>query len=237
MTERSLRFAVLADDGRTSDIWKCWTVAGTGKSDVYLTSRPLGNALKLSLHHGGRWHVGFHPTKKDELFEPDTAPATRFLGEWARPNIGAEPFILAARILFPWSNPTDAHAVAPKGTVWIPCAPKGKMVEVALFLLSMATPPDDWPAKTSMGTALVGSLPLEGGGQVSLVYRNVPMWTDAQPLQGTPNYFRGQTKSDLAGANRMVAWGEAADGSLMFVESRLSVDDGSAALYLPKEGP
>jgi len=37
VTERSLRFAGLADDGRTSDIWKYWTAAGTGESDVYLT--------------------------------------------------------------------------------------------------------------------------------------------------------------------------------------------------------
>ncbi len=229
MAERSLRFAVRADGVRTSDIWKCWTAASTGRRDVYLTSRPLGNALKMSVHEGGRWHVGFHPEKKDELFEPDVAPATRFLGEWARPEVGSEPFILAARICFPWSNPVNARAAAPKNTIWIPCAPEGQMVEVLLFLLSTSTPPDDWPAKTSMGTGFVGHLPLDGGGQVSIVYRNVPMWTDAQPMQGTLNYFRGRSKKELPGANRMVVWGEAADGSIMFIESRVSVGGASAA--------
>lgn len=229
MTEHSIRFAIRAEDGRTSDIWKCWTATGTGKRDVYLTSRPLGNnALKLSLHEGGQWHVAFDSQKRDILFTPETAPPSRFLGKWQRPSAGSDPFVFGSRVLFPWSCPMDNAADAPQSTVWIPCAPARQMVEVAVFLLNVQTPPDDWPGKSSMGTLLVGFLPLEGHGQVAIVYRVCPMWDSAPEQRVTPSYFRDKSKSDIVDANRMVAWGEEADGSITFIESRLTVEGPSA---------
>ena len=68
MTERSIRFAVRGEDGRTSDVWKCWMNMRSGKRDVYLTSRPLGHALKLSLHERGQWHVGFHAERRKTTY-------------------------------------------------------------------------------------------------------------------------------------------------------------------------
>jgi len=229
MPERSIRFAIRTDDGRTSDNWKCWTTEGTGKRDVYLTSRPLGNALKLSLHGGGQWHVAFDSRKKDALFTPDSAPSSRYLGKWQRPNAGSEPFVLASRVLFPWSCPMDICADAPADTVWISCAREKQMVEVAIYLLNVPIRPDDWPDKTAMGMHLVGRLPLEGGGEVVIVHRLCPMWDSAAQKTGTPNYFRGQSRADLVEANRMVAWGEESDGSITFIESRLVVRGPSAA--------
>ncbi len=229
MPQRSIRFAIRTDDGRTSDIWKCWTTTGTGKRDVYMTSRPLGNALKLSLHEGGQWHVAFDAKKKGELFDPDSAPPTRFLGKWQRPSAGTDPFVLGARVLFPWSCPMDTPIVGPADTVWIPCAPERQIVEVAIFLLNVEIPDEDWPGKRAMETNLVGRLPLEGGGQVAIVRRTYPMWDAAPSKRGTMNYFRDKSMADLPEANRMVAWGEEADGSITFLESRLVVSGSSAA--------
>jgi hypothetical protein len=229
MSERHIRFAVRSEDGATTDIWKCWTSDGTGKRDVYLTSRPLGHALKLSLHEEGRWHVGFHSQKRDQLFSPEALPASRFLGTWDRPNALSAPWVLAARVCFPWSSPSKPPRDAPETTRWLECAPQGEMVEVAVFLVNATIARDDWPGKDAMKAGLVGRMPLDGGGEVVIVFRNAEMSVESQPKSGTTNYFRGKSKAGLVEANRIVAWGESPDGSITFLESRAVVQRGGAA--------
>jgi hypothetical protein len=91
MPKAEVRFCIRTVDGRTTDVWKCWLATGKEKTDVYLTSRPLGHALKLSLHESGQWHVAFDSAKKDVLFPPGETPATRFLGKWQRtPSPGVQ---------------------------------------------------------------------------------------------------------------------------------------------------
>lgn len=230
MPEVSIRFGIRSSTGACSNVWKSWSSRGAGKRDVYLASRPLGtSALKLSLHEHGQWHVGFDRTQKNRLFAPGTEPPTRFLGQWARASTIGQAFVLAARVFFPWSSPSISRVDAPPDTVWIPVAPEGKMVEVAVILMAAESPTADWPAKDTISTELVGRIPLEGAGEVTIVHRLVPMFTDAAPRQGTPNYFRGRSKDDLLTADRMVAWGEAPDGSNMYIESKVSVSGASAA--------
>lgn len=223
MPEHSLRFGVRTQDGRTSDVWKCWTKTGTGKRDVYLTSKPLGQALKLSLHESGQWQVGFDSNKKDKLFPPGELPATRFLGKWHRSQTGATPLVLAARVYFPWTSPSDAQRKAPHDTIWIQAAPEQQSVEVAVFLVYAQLPLDEWPGKVKLGAGLVGTLPLEGKGCACIVHRLVSTWPQLSAAQASPKYFRGKSKEDLAGANRLVAWGEEPDGSISFIEARLYV--------------
>ena len=223
MPELSIRFAVRTDDGRRSDIWKCWTNVGTGKRDVYLTSRPLGSTtLKLSLHESGLWQVAFDFKRKDELFSPEAVPPDRFLGRWQR-DAGSDPVVRAAVLLFPWSCPYAAEATDDP-IIWIRAAPENQMTEVSIVLINGQLPPDDWPGKISMGMQLVGLLPLEGRRTVAIVYRQCAMWKEAERKQGVPRFFKGMSKPDLANADRMVAWGEGPDGSIMFLESRLIVE-------------
>jgi hypothetical protein len=224
MPEHNLRFGVRTHDGRTSDVWKCWTRTGTNKRDVYLTSRPLGHALKLSLHEEGQWHVGFDSNKKDKLFSPGEAPLTRFLGKWDRPDVKTSPLVLAARIYFPWTSPSDAKREAPHGTVWIEAASAQQANEVAIFLVNEEIPANEWPGKASMNTALVGKLPLEGGGCVCIVQRMVTAWPQPSSTQATPKFFRGKSEGDLADANRIVVWGQEPDGSISFLEARVDVN-------------
>lgn len=223
MPKLCVRFGVRSDDGRCSDIWKCWTSAGAGKRDVYLSSPPMGkSALKLSLHDGGQWHIGFDASQRERLFEPGAEPTSRFLGQW-KPPIPSHDYQLASRIFFPWSCPSVVRPDVPPDTAWIRTAAEGQMVEVAVFLMNGRTPPTDWPGKTAMGTKLVGRFDLEQSGEVILVCREVPMFEDAEPRAGTPHNFRDQTDSDLLKADRMVAWGQAPDGSIMFLESKITV--------------
>jgi hypothetical protein len=222
MPEHSLRFAVHTAAGLSTDIWKVWTTIGTGKRDIYMTSRPLGSMLKLSLH-SDQWHVGFDANKRDQLFLPETFPPTRFLGNWRRPDLGHKPVILAARVNFPWSSPSIAEKEAPSDIVWIESAPEGLSVEVALYLVNVEAPLDDWPGKATLGTSLVGNLPLEGGGRVCVVHRNNAPLPEIPLKSGSPNFFRDKSLEDLKTANRFVVWGEQPDGSILFVESHLEV--------------
>jgi hypothetical protein len=223
MTEHAFRFCVVSDDGSSSDIWKCWTNSGQGKRDVYFTSRPLGNALKLSLHEAGEWHVGFSK-KPDMLFEAGKAPETRFLGKWLRPKSLVYPFVLAARLYVPFFSPSGSQRNIPGGTVRIPSAPVGHSVEITIFLLSTKVSPEGWPGRNNMGTQLIGNLPLEGGGRVSIVHRLTNVWPTIPKRSVVPNFFAGKNSTDLNNANRMVAWGEEADGSIVFVELPININ-------------
>ena len=225
MTEHAIRFCVVSDDGSSSDIWKCWTNSGQGKRDVYFTSRPLGSALKLSLHEEGQWHVGFFSNKRDKLFEAGKAPKTRFLGKWLRPESLLNPFVLAARLYVPFFSPSESPRNIPEGTVRIPSAPNGHSVEITIFLLSPKVSPEGWPGRNNMGTQLIGNLPLEGGGRVSIVHRLTNVWPSIPKRTVVPNFFAGKNLTDLRKANRMVAWGEETDGSIVFVELPININN------------
>jgi hypothetical protein len=220
MPERSIRFAVRSSAGLTTDIWKVWT---TGKRDVYMTSRPLGHALKLSVHEAGHWHVGFHSERKDQLFRAGEGPPTRFLGKGRFPEFERQPLVLAARVYFPWSSPTEAAKPAPDNVAWIECASPGQAVEVSLFLIRLEVFSNDWPGKKDMRTNLIGNLPLEGGGRACLVYRVDAPMPRIPELQLTPNFFKGKSMQDMRQANRMVAWDTEQDGSVTFIESQLAL--------------
>jgi hypothetical protein len=215
---------VAGAENRFSDIWKVWAMRGSGRRDVYMTSRPLGYAMKLSLHESGRWHIGFHADRRDQLFDPGSAPESRFLGQWdAASRLGAQPITLAARVIFPWGCATLAHTELPAGLAQIPNAPDHMAIEVALFLLDHDEPEGSWPGKNSMGTAFVGRVPLDGGGGATLVSRVIDMPQEALPRQGQAQYFAGRSREDLHDANRLVAWGQAEDGSICFMEAGLHV--------------
>jgi hypothetical protein len=223
MPDHKIRFAVSAPDGGRSDVWTCWTNVGKGKRDVYLTSKPLGYAAKLSLHESGQWHVAFLAEKRDELFDPGTAPPPdRFMGKWERADALKNPIVRAAVVYFPWSCPFAGEPVH-KPVAWLPIAPEKQMTEVWVLLIDGQLQPNDWSAKDSMGTKLVGHMPMEHGGTVAIVYGEVPMFEGGEPRQGVPRYFKGSSEADLAQVNRLVAWGAADDGAIMFLECPLTV--------------
>jgi hypothetical protein len=229
MPEHSIRFGVRTDEGRSSDVWKCWTNTGTGKRDVFLTSRPLGTALKLTLHETGRWHVGFHTELKDKLFPGGTAPPTRFLGVWNRGALEGRVWTLAARVYFPWHSPSAPHRDADKEVVWLASAPKGLANEVAVFLVSTEADAREWPGRDSLGTTLVGTLPLDQKGIIFIVHRPTDTWPRIPEEAPAPKYFAGKGPADIAEANRAVAWDEEPDGSISFIEMRVRLVPKGAA--------
>lgn len=226
MPEKSIRFGVTDHAGRRSSTWKCWTQVGLEKKDVYISCRELRGKLKLSLHETGRWHVAFDWNQFPSMFR-DSPPDTRFLSTWDKPASIIQGLTLACRIHFPWHVATIPDALDAK-VIWIPVAPQGQSVEVAVFLSEGEMVATDWPARVSMSTRPVGSFELDGGGCVWIVYRTCPSIEQKLPPASDPRYFRNAGEADLfMEGTRAVMWGAHEDGSVIFQESPVTVTKNS----------
>jgi hypothetical protein len=215
MGERSIRFGITDGSGRRAATWKCWTLTGVGKSDVYLSARELGYALKASLHQSGNWQVAFSPQFVEE--NPNAfsdKPNGRFIEQWPRPQQIAPGVTLAFRIVTPHSAvniPFDISLY--KSIVWIPAPPDNRAVEIDIIFTAPDTLVSGWPCKNSMNTQLIDSMSLSSGEKVWVVH-----WVTDMPnlgtLHGTPRYFKDKNKDDLIGAGlHILVFGDEKDGS------------------------
>jgi hypothetical protein len=198
MPEHSLRFGIIGQPGYRAETWKCLTYQGARKRrDVYIACRGLGNALKLSLHETGRWHVASDSQQFSQMFENANAPPDRFMGKWDKPVPPSAGLTLACRIHIPWDAATIPDPSLDTKVHWIPCAPLGQSVEVAVFLTERPLDNSDWPGRASMQTKPVGQLPLEGGGSISIVHRTCPTIEQAFRPISAPGYFKGKGEEQL----------------------------------------
>lgn len=149
---------------------------------------------------------------------------------------------LAFRIVTPANALTSPRPdTEAKGIVWIPNAPDGKATEADVILTAPGVQTSGWPGKRSMGTSLIGSLPLRNGMTAWVVYWIVPMPDLSRVNSGQINarYFRGRSRADINWAEslRAVVIGSEPDGSRVMydcavirkgIDPRLEVDHGSA---------
>jgi hypothetical protein len=192
MPKQIVRFGVSGQTGFRAETWKCWTSHGAGKrQDVYVACRRLGNALKLSLHESGRWHMAFDSQQFSQMFEEANAPPDRFMGKWEKPAPLIAGLTLACRIHIPWYAATIPDLCLDSKVHWIACAPLGQSVEVCVFLLERPLDNSDWPGRDSMQTKPVGQFLLDGGGSVSIVHRTCQAIEPALPPISGPRYFKG----------------------------------------------
>jgi hypothetical protein len=175
--------------------------------------------LKASLHDSGSWHIAY--SKK--FFEDSVAPVTpsrgdRFVEQWPRPRELASGLTLAFRIVTP-ANAVTAHRSKSEATgiVWIPNAPPGKAMEVDVVLTAPGVQTTGWPGRRSMGTSLVGSLPLQNG-QTAWVVAWVVDMPDLSKInngQISARFYRGRSYADIKAADslRALVIGSEPDGS------------------------
>ena len=227
MAQRSLRFAIRDDHGRRAATWKLWTEAAGGRSEVYLASRSLGRYLKVSLHESGDWHFAYEQRAFEARVQGTSPSATdRFIRKWKRPAELAPGLTLAFRVNTPASAvTTPIEAGLPAGLIWVPNAPEGMATEIDIFLVKNTTRSTSWPGKTKMGTSLVGSVPLENGETVWVVYWVVPMPDFSKAFTGgRGSYYKGVSEKHLHGANlKALVFGEEADGSRVFYDVPVQV--------------
>lgn len=74
-----------------------------------------------------------------------------------------------------------------------------------------------------MNTDLVGSVSLESGDRVWVVYHLID-WTDPPAVTGRLRFGKGKTAADLRGEGvRALAWRQEADGSIAFLDAPVKV--------------
>ncbi len=222
--EAKMRFGVRSEDGRTSNVWICWT--HPEKGDVYLTSDALGKVLKLSDHPTGRSHIAYHYEKRDELFTPLTLPKDRFILKQEDAERVDEACRLVACVFFPSGSPHDVTRKASADTIWLPEAPEGQATEVGIFRFNVEPLPNTWPGKRE-GAGLVAYLPLTGAGRLCIVWRLSVFHMPPTPKNtGTPGLFKGRSEDDLLEADRAVIFGTTDTGALSLIETKVSVKRG-----------
>lgn len=214
MTERSIRFGITNGKGTRASTWKCWT-PGSGKHDVYLACRSLGGTLKASMHQSGNWHIAYTRRFFDEnVAAAEGIHSTRFIEQWPRPTVLAPGFTLAFRIVTPLSAvSTPCDQPSSPHLEWIPNAPEGKATEIDVIITDPRTDVTSWPGKRSMGTQLVGSITLDSGETVWIVWLVVdnPKFTT---IRTTAKYYKGRGPEDLRGKKlRALVFGNEKDGS------------------------
>lgn len=219
--EAKIRFGVRSDDGRTSNVWTCWTQPQKG--DAYLTSDVLGKAMKLCDHPSGRSHLAYHREKGDELFTPETRPKERFILKQEDADRTEEVWRLIACVFVPAGSPHDVPREAPADTVWLPEAPAGQATEVGIFRMNLPPTPGTWPGMQE-GATLLADLPLGGLAHLGIVWRHSAFQMPPIPANPpAPKMFRGRTDDDVLEANRMVIFGTTSSGAYSLIETPVTI--------------
>jgi len=216
MSQRALRFGIHDGAGGRAGTWKLWTDAGGGKSEVYLLCRELGGTLKASLHESGEWRISYSQ-RTFEGYVKGAIPKfqDRCIEMWPRPSEFAPGITLAYRIVTPWSAVTrPIEGCNVKGITWLPNAPEQKATEIDILFTKPTTRVNGWPGKRSMGTSLIGSIPLKNGETVWAVHWVVDMPDFTKLGKGTARFYKGRSKKDLESEGLgVLVFGSAPDGS------------------------
>jgi hypothetical protein len=166
-----IRFAVGSPNGPRGSIWRLWAK----RNDVYIAARDLGRDFKASLHEFGGWREGLTAEHAAKWGVP--GGQDRAVKLWQRHSEFAPGMTLAFRISVPWSEVTPAPPLADekRPIVWIPPPPVGAITAFTVLYLAPWVPVTGWPGQRSMGTQLVGQVPLANGETVWVVVREEPL--------------------------------------------------------------
>jgi hypothetical protein len=209
MTERWLRFGVSDGQSLWSATWKLWTGSSAGAPEVFLASRLLGGRLQAGRCASQNWAVTFAPTPDVGLVGLPSA-GRREVGDWPQPSRISEGCVLLFTILTPATSVTASPVLGKhRHVAWIPKAPPGKSVETAIVVTSSNIGLPAWPTRDLVGRSLLGSLELDSGDRVSVLYRTVGH-RDISAHQGRALHVLPKTSVDQP---RSLAIGFAPDGS------------------------
>jgi hypothetical protein len=139
-----------------------------GKSDVYVSSRRLGNSVKVSLHEPdpARFALTREFVRKGLWTVPEGRDP-RLADEWEwprpkRPNRVARPLA----IIVPWDEVQQREREERGNVVWTAPPPEGTCVHFDVVYTPSGITVIGHPGARSMGTKLVGEVELENGDSV-----------------------------------------------------------------------
>lgn len=180
--EQVLRFAVGSEAGPRSTTWRLWVPKG--KSDVYVSGRTLGSAIKVSLHEPGP--ARFALTKdwvRRTGYKASPDRDSRLAVSWERPR--PHPPRRIARslsIIVPFDEVLNRKHTEKGAVVWTPRPSQDNCIHYDVIHVPANLQTEAHPGSRSMGTSLVGDVQLENGQRVFVTSIVRPM-ADALRVQ------------------------------------------------------
>lgn len=165
--DQVLRFAVGSPDGPRSPSWRLWVPRG--KSDVYVSGRTLGSAVKVSLHEPGPARCAM--TKdwvRRTCYRAPVGRDSRLAVTWERPRPRV-PLVVARSlsIIVPFDEVQDRRTTEKGGAiVWVSPPPHDTCIHFDVIHVPANAKITSHPGAQSMGTSLVGEVQLENGEHV-----------------------------------------------------------------------
>lgn len=227
MTSRRnvVRFAVGSPNGPRSSVWRVWT--GQDGS-AYVSVRNIAGHFKASLHPA-RWRIAFADLSEAQRIAVGRTPTNRAIDLFP-PSKELAPgirrgFVIMVPTLGVRSPQGDDVT---RGEIhWLAPPPADGVVEITLVLTTAQTA--GWPGRRSMGTALVGRLPLPEDAVLWVVSRVVQppgsvidRWTEILGSIAQTAPAKANASSDLRG---FLLGNMAADGCRFFVDVAIPLAD------------
>lgn len=168
MKKDTFYFAVGAEDGPRSSVWRVWW---SKEGDVYVAVRSLGGIIKASFHHTSNVrHIAFQKDflKRFPLFNIGERTLYRwYRTHWPNLNVSLE------GIIYIPADDLRRSAVDEKlrkngSIVWIEPPPAEMKADITLMIQD-ADPGDNWPGK-NRGTQLLRKANLGDGRVLWITY-------------------------------------------------------------------
>ncbi|BDT86444.1 hypothetical protein [Nocardia cyriacigeorgica] len=207
----TLRFVIVAPDGRRSAEWRAWTGSGNRvTNELYLAPRRRAGEFKFSLHSNNYAQFGYVDRARDALRPGDRHAIDR----WElQPSPILEGWRAALCLWFPESELREVSGTSLSASaIKVPSAPPGQATAVMAMIGTDAASTD--------GLELVGVLDQESGGKVALVH--LPIHVDPLLVPALHAREAGRIPLQIPGFARTepFTWElvPGADGSRLVVE-------------------
>lgn len=169
----TVRFAVGAENGLRSGIWRVWS--NQAESDVYLAIRTIAGRNKISLHATGCCNASM--TSQEAQANPSALlrqGGTRHLDKWNRRVLTGDLLSIPLRLRFPASELRQGIDPASKGAkvCWLVPPQDGHALDV-LCVFTSSIFENEWPWKANGGN-LINWTHLPNGETFWLISRVYP---------------------------------------------------------------
>ena len=230
MPKREIRFCIHDGKGNRAATWKCWSPSSSGKNDVYIATRELGGAIKISFHQSGQCHLAYIQKYWEEQVPNEFKNEKgRYIYKWEVPEHNEAGCKLLFRVVTPYSSTSVPFKYSEyKKMNWVDNCPDGLATEVYFILALPGVTISGWPGNNAMDTKLIGSYELSDGTSLWLVFRDIKI-PDLSHIKGRFKFYKEKRKRDLVEGNKKIlVFGSEPDGSQVIYDCAMKTGPNKA---------